>query len=66
MGKHVIEERDVRFVGVIGGVPVRDRGRRATNAVELEFEGWKRIEVKPEQTYLRKMLGVGWVKLIVY
>ena len=48
MGKDVIEERDVRFVGVIGRIPVRDERRRTTNAVESEFEGWKRIEVKPE------------------
>ena len=48
MGKDVIEERDVRFVGVIRGIPVRDKRRRTTNAVELEFEGWRRVEVRPE------------------
>ena len=48
LGKGVIEERDVRFVSVIGGIPVRDERRRTTNAVELEFEGWKSIKVQPE------------------
>ena len=47
MGKDVIEEREVWFVGVIGRVPVWDERRRATNAMELKFEEWKRAEVKP-------------------
>ena len=45
MGKDVIEERDVRFVGVIGRIPVRDERRRTTNAVELEFKGWRCVGV---------------------
>ena len=39
LGKDVIEERDARFVGVIGGISVRNERRRTTNAMESEFEG---------------------------
>ena len=48
MGEDVIEERHVRFVGVSGRITVRDERWRATNAVELKFEGWEHVKVKPE------------------
>ena len=49
LGKDVIEESEERFVGVIGRILVWCERWRAANAtVELGFEGWGRVEVKPE------------------
>ena len=47
LGKDVIEERGVRFVGVIGRVPVWDERRRTTNAMESKFKEWKRAGMNP-------------------
>ena len=48
LGEDIIEESVVRFVGVIRRVPVWFVRWRAANTMELGFEGWKRVEEKPE------------------
>ena len=48
LSKDVIEERKVGFIGVIGRVHIRLERWRAADAAELGFEGWERVEVKPE------------------
>ena len=48
LGKDVVEESEVRFVGVIGRNSVRFERWGAANAMELEFEKWERVKVKPE------------------
>ena len=58
-GKDVIEESKVRFVGVIGHIPVWFERWRAANAMELGFEGWDRVEVKPEPDLPEEEVGGG-------